>query len=92
MSDFHVHKVFDEMNDYSNGGFCSELNEFLVNLDKKSKEQLCSEFIKWCDEVVALKKRSDSLYDDYGKLCDLARNEGYFFCVCCNEWKKPLPQ
>ena len=36
--------------------------------------------------------RVDSLYDDYGELCDLAQGEGYFYCTCCNKWKKPLPQ
>ena len=93
MADFNVHKVFDEMNDFSSEEFHSELNEFLLNFDKKSKKQLCSEFIKCCDELVALKKSSDSLYDDYGKLCDLARDEGYFFCVgprWAKYWKEDI--
>ena len=92
MSEFNVKEVFEYFNDFSEEGFRTELNNFLNSLDCLSKEKARSKFKGFCDELVAMKKSSDSLYDDYGKLCDLARNEGYFYCVCCNKWKKPLPQ
>ena len=68
------------------------IKNFLNYLDCLPKDKLRTKLKEFFDEMLVLKKNVDKTYDDYGKLCDLARSEGYFYCTCCNEWKKPLPQ
>ena len=92
MAEFNVKQLFDELEDYSDKIFSDELKDFLNNLEDLPQRQVFFKLKEFCGELCSLKKRIDSNWRGYDKLVKVARFEGYFYCNCCNQWEKPLPE
>ena len=79
MTELNVKFFFYNFDDSNKEGFRVAIKNFLKSLDCLPKDKLRSKLKEFFDELVPLKNRVDSLFDDFTELCDLAHSEGYFF-------------
>ena len=84
---------FDEFYEFRYENFEEYLNyNYGGDLTGLFGEQLIKLIGELRSKILFLKKEYDKDEKEQEELYKIAGEAGYFYCNCCNHWKKPLPQ